>query len=123
MTGVQAGRFSAILRGVMFMGPIRHACLAAALVAALWIPAAPAQAGQHFACTCRFAGQDYDLGQCVCISTAAGTRYACCGKVLNNSSWKFSTVRGCPSATLRPAAETAAAPMTPRPDTGAQKRQ
>lgn len=48
-------------------------------------------------CTCRYAGEDYGQGQCACIDTGNGPRYACCGKVLNNSSWVFSQGR-CPVA-------------------------
>lgn len=40
-------------------------------------------------CTCRYAGQSYRLGTCVCIVTPNGARRACCGKVLNNTSWSF----------------------------------
>ena len=40
-------------------------------------------------CTCRYAGQSYQQGICVCIVTSNGMRRACCNKVLNNSSWNF----------------------------------
>lgn len=40
-------------------------------------------------CLCRFDGAAYEQGQCVCIPTSNGPRRACCGKVLNNSSWMF----------------------------------
>ena len=40
-------------------------------------------------CTCRYAGQSYLQGTCVCIVTSNGARRACCNKVLNNSSWNF----------------------------------
>lgn len=46
-------------------------------------------------CTCRYGGQSYSLARCVCIETADGGRMACCGKVLNNSSWNF-TGAACP---------------------------
>ena len=48
-------------------------------------------------CTCRYGGQSYSLASCVCIETANGGRMACCGKVLNNSSWNF-TDAVCPIA-------------------------
>lgn len=48
-------------------------------------------------CTCRYSGQSYSLASCVCIETANGGRMACCGKVLNNSSWNF-TGAVCPIA-------------------------
>lgn len=37
-------------------------------------------------CTCRFAGNDYALGQKVCIRGQEAT----CDRVLNNTSWQFS---------------------------------
>ncbi len=48
-------------------------------------------------CTCRYAGQSYALDTCVCIVTPQGARMACCGMVVNNTSWKF-TRNGCPVA-------------------------
>ncbi len=41
-------------------------------------------------CVCRYAGRNYDVGQCVRMSNSAGERCACCGFVLNNTSWTFS---------------------------------
>ncbi len=46
-------------------------------------------------CTCRYKGQSYALDSCVCLSTSDGPRMACCGMVLNNTSWKF-TKQHCP---------------------------
>ena len=40
-------------------------------------------------CTCRYAGQSYALKTCVCLVMPAGARMACCGLVLNNTSWTF----------------------------------
>lgn len=48
-------------------------------------------------CTCRYKGQSVALESCICLSTSAGPRLACCGMVLNNTSWKF-TDRLCPVA-------------------------
>ena len=48
-------------------------------------------------CTCRYAGQSYALESCVCIVTAGTARMACCGRVLNNTSWTFSGAT-CPIA-------------------------
>lgn len=48
-------------------------------------------------CTCRYAGQSYALDTCVCIVTPQGARMACCGMVVNNTSWTF-TRNGCPVA-------------------------
>ncbi len=77
----------------------RSIVLGAALVAiglavmVLPEPAAAAEARStnvaEIPCLCRFDGQSYDQGQCVCLPTSAGPRRACCGKVLNNSSWLF----------------------------------
>ncbi len=46
-------------------------------------------------CTCRFQGQDIQLGQSVCINTANGPRMARCVRVLNNTSWEV-TKGACP---------------------------
>lgn len=46
-------------------------------------------------CTCRYKGQSYALDTCVCLSTSEGPRMACCGLVLNNTSWNF-TKKLCP---------------------------
>ena len=40
-------------------------------------------------CTCRYSGQEFGLNQCVCMVTSNGMRRACCGLVLNNTSWTF----------------------------------
>lgn len=40
-------------------------------------------------CTCRYSGQEVGLNQCVCMITPNGMRRACCGLVLNNTSWTF----------------------------------
>ena len=70
------------------------------------LAAADALAAEPPACTCRYAGQSYGQGTCVCIITSSGARRACCGKVLNNSSWKFKG-ETCPVAgVLPPVAET-----------------
>ena len=53
-----------------------------------FLAAAEARA-QTPVCTCRYAGQSYQLGTCACIVTSSGARRACCDKVLNNTSWSF----------------------------------
>lgn len=64
---------------------------------------APLGAAAERQCTCRYAGQSYVLGACVCIDRpGAGQQYACCGMVLNNTSWQFSD-GGCPVAMSVPA--------------------
>lgn len=51
-------------------------------------------------CTCRYAGHSFQVNSCVCITTSAvGPQVACCGMVVNNTSWTF-TKNACPSAEL-----------------------
>ena len=54
-------------------------------------------------CDCRYDGRSFEQGACLCIVTPSGPRYACCEKVLNNSSWSFKDNR-CPVAAAPPAA-------------------
>lgn len=72
---------------MMMTNPGKLACvLCAALL--MWA----FQASQAFAdpdCTCRYSGQEVALNQCVCMITPDGMRRACCGLVLNNTSWTF----------------------------------
>ena len=71
----------------------------AAILAAVLQSSAPAQVhGVESPCTCRGpGGGDYELDTCICINTAAGPQMACCGLVLNNTSWEF-TGAPCPTA-------------------------
>lgn len=41
----------------------------------------------HIRCICRFNGQEYRLGQIVCISSPSGSTLSRCGLHLNNTSW------------------------------------
>ena len=66
-------------------------------ILAILLTVGSAVAGGDIECRCRYAGKDYAEGRCICIHTSAGARYACCGKVLNNTSWSFSQ-RSCPIA-------------------------
>jgi len=53
-------------------------------------------------CICRAPGKTYSLGSCVCIVRPGGPmQLACCGKVLNNTSWTF-TGKVCPVAMITP---------------------
>ena len=52
-------------------------------------------------CLCLYDGQYFGQGQCVCMATPRGPRLACCGKVLNNSSWSF-LADSCPIADVQP---------------------
>lgn len=48
-------------------------------------------------CTCRYKGQDFHLGEVICLSTSAGPRIAQCEMALNNTSWTI-TQGPCPTA-------------------------
>lgn len=63
----------------------------------LLMPAVEAADPKPPPCLCRYAGERFDQGRCVCIMTPAGPRRACCGKVLNNASWIFKN-GACPVA-------------------------
>lgn len=68
--------------------------MAAALALAAGLSAASAQqaspgSNPGIDCTCRYKGQDYRLGQMVCLRSPAGPQMARCGMVLNNTSWQF----------------------------------
>jgi len=53
-------------------------------------------------CACRYAGQSYPVGTCICMKRPGGVRQrTCCGMVLNNTSWDF-TGKDCPSAEVEP---------------------
>lgn len=72
-------------------------------------------------CICRYAGQSYAEGTCVCMDRPSGAQeLACCGMVLNNTSWRF-TGEGCPVADAKPADPVQTRPSAPDgPDTGAK---
>ena len=80
----------------MWTRSICRAVTSAFLGIALWLPG-PAAAEGDLPCRCRYAGETYDQGQCVCMKTSNGQRMACCGRVLNNTSWSFLS-DGCPVA-------------------------
>lgn len=61
-------------------------------------PVFDAQA-QGVSCTCRYKGQDYGLGESICLKGQDGPRMATCGMVLNNTSWRFSDAP-CPVSRL-----------------------
>lgn len=60
-------------------------------------------------CTCRYKGEDFHLGDIVCLSTPKGPRMAQCEMALNNTSWTI-TDGPCPTArdTSDPSAQLAA---------------
>lgn len=43
--------------------------------------------GRKIPCRCRFGGQDFRLGETVCMQTHVGTVMARCDLLLNNTSW------------------------------------
>ncbi|MHA1569008.1 MAG: hypothetical protein ACTSXZ_06025 [Alphaproteobacteria bacterium] len=93
---------------------IRSIPMAAAFGFAAWMlwPAAPSAEGPsarvpsgdaaQIRCLCRYAGTTYEQAECACLPTPAGPRLACCGKVLNNSSWMF-IGDACTLSQIRPA--------------------
>jgi len=86
---------------MMMRGRPRLPLLACIGFAMIWL--VPAGASAESQCSCRYAGQSYALGTCVCIDRPGiGPQYACCGMVLNNTSWQFSD-KGCPTAMSEPA--------------------
>jgi hypothetical protein len=83
--------------------------LAAAAIIAVAMPAAtvaqegPPSLGQRAVqplidCTCRYQGQDFHLGEVICLATSSGPRIAQCEMALNNTSWTI-TDGPCPTAT------------------------
>lgn len=80
-------------RGMLAAGAIGLAVAAAGLLST---PVA-AQSPPQSPCTCRAAGVSHALDACTCLNTPAGPRIACCGKVLNNTAWRFTEQR-CPTA-------------------------
>lgn len=75
--------------------PAFKTCFAALAFAIFMLSSGIAFAGES--CTCRFKGQSFAIDSCVCLSTSEGPRMACCGYVLNNTSWNF-TKKLCPVA-------------------------
>jgi len=65
----------------------------------LTIPSASAQklTQPDVPCTCRYKGEDYGIGDSICLGSGSGTRVATCSMVLNNTSWKMSNAP-CPQA-------------------------
>jgi len=90
------------------------------LCAAAWLAllaAAPAAFAEPKKCSCRYAGQSYEIKTCACIDRGDGPQLACCTIVLNNTSWTF-TGKSCPktSEITTPAPrQTSQLPHTPMP--------
>jgi hypothetical protein len=62
---------------------------------------------QTVSCTCRYNGENYGLGESICLSSPEGLRMATCEMVLNNTSWQFSDAP-CPVTELQTEDGTAA---------------
>lgn len=82
------------------------------IVFALALLAAAEAWAQTPVCTCRYAGQSYRMGTCACIVTSSGSRWACCDKVLNNTSWSFKG-ETCPVASAPVPPQVAKTPQAP----------
>lgn len=80
----------------MAINSVRAIVAATAFGFAAWalLPAAsfaeePSGESAQIPCLCLYAGMSYEQAECACLPTPNGPRLACCGKVLNNSSWMF----------------------------------
>lgn len=58
-------------------------------------PIMTVQQSHTSSCTCRFEGRDYSVGEMACIRGKS----AMCDRVLNNTSWTFSS-EACPAMSL-----------------------
>lgn len=72
-------------------------------------------------CTCRYRGVSYAVSSCVCIDTGEGPRLACCGIVLNNTSWSF-TDQACPVTRRDPPGGTGSVALSRMSDSPRQSR-
>jgi hypothetical protein len=88
-------------------GTIRLATVLAAAASFMPLPAAAD-------CTCRALGRDFELGRSACLATPNGPRYATCGMVLNNTSWRISDTP-CILVQGEPEHVSALAPRKPAP--------
>lgn len=78
--------------GIVVLGFVA-ATIAAPTSAASAVPEAP--------CTCRFKGQDMQIGQIICANLPNGDVLMMCDRVLNNTSWK-TLQQGCPVTSAIP---------------------
>lgn len=72
---------------------------------------------QNVSCTCRYQGEDYGIGESICLKSSGGMKMATCSMVLNNTSWKFSNAP-CPLSQLTPDAVKQVENSKPQPSTG-----
>jgi hypothetical protein len=54
---------------------------------------------QDVNCTCRYQGENFGIGESICLKGSDGLKMATCSMVLNNTSWQFSNAP-CPLAQL-----------------------
>ncbi len=105
--------------GFGFSGLIAGALFAASLTAtpafAQGLTHAQGQSASN--CTCRYRGQDFELGDRVCLNSPDGPQQAECGFVLNNTSWNFTGLSCAYSGVTAPSrlAALPAVNMTPVP--------
>lgn len=91
-----------------FVGIARLMTLPVFLVTFLLSTASHAQ---NVSCTCRYQGEDYGIGESICLKGSNGMRMATCSMVLNNTSWKFSNAP-CPLTELDQSNPTASQSQT-----------
>ncbi|WP_245566139.1 hypothetical protein [Stappia stellulata] len=65
----------------------------------LFAAGAASQQDARASCTCRYFGQDYQLGETVCLRGPNGMQLARCSMLLNNTTWK-PLEDGCPTTRL-----------------------
>ena len=59
----------------------------------------PLAHAQNISCTCRYKGEDYGVGESICLKSSEGLKMATCEMVLNNTSWQISNAP-CPVTQL-----------------------
>lgn len=83
------------------LSTLTHKYFAGLLVFSATLAIAAAAIGQTVPCTCRYKGEDYGLGDSICLRSPDGLRMATCSMILNNTSWQFSNAP-CPVTGVEP---------------------
>jgi hypothetical protein len=98
---------------------LRGGILATAALTAplLFAASASSQQDARSACTCRYFGQDYHLGETVCLRGPDGSRLARCSMLLNNTTWT-PLKQECPTTRLLPGASGTPDGNTAKPSAG-----
>lgn len=73
--------------------------------AAMFSSSGLAYAASDIPCTCRYKGQDKQIGDFVCAELPSGDVMMVCDRVLNNTAWK-TVQQGCPVTQMRTPAMT-----------------